>query len=74
MRSQTNGSCSSFTLLFQDDCGGLELEDRKKSGDFMAATPLEHSLVLNIGDMFQRASNGMIHTQTFHKQAAKQVE
>ena len=48
----------SFTLLFQDDCGGLELEDPRQKGRFLAATPVEGALVLNIGDMWQRVSNG----------------
>ena len=49
---------SSFTLLFQDDCGGLELEDPRSPGLFIPATPIPNALVLNIGDMFQRISNG----------------
>ena len=49
---------SSFTLLFQDDCGGLEFQDPAQEDDFLAATPQPGSLVLNIGDMIQRISNG----------------
>ncbi|KAK4220664.1 hypothetical protein QBC38DRAFT_172271 [Podospora fimiseda] len=46
----------SFTLLFQDAHGGLELLD-PKSGDFLQAVPEEGALVLNIGDMLQRFTN-----------------
>ncbi|KAA6411495.1 MAG: hypothetical protein FRX48_04775 [Lasallia pustulata] len=48
---------SSFTMLFQDDCGGLQLENPNKEGHFIPATPLPGALVLNIGDMLQRLSN-----------------
>ncbi|MCJ1385481.1 hypothetical protein MMC17_008604 [Xylographa soralifera] len=55
---------SSFTLLFQDDCGGLELEDPRNPGLFIPATPIPDALVLNIGDMFQRISNDTFKTAT----------
>ncbi|OCL06357.1 putative leucoanthocyanidin dioxygenase [Glonium stellatum] len=48
---------STFTLLFQDTHGGLEFIDRK-TGEFMPATPKEEVVYMNIGDMFQRISNG----------------
>lgn len=54
---------SSFTFLFQDDCGGLELEN-PGSKEFVAATPKEGTLVLNIGDMWMRASNGIFSSAT----------
>ena len=50
-------TCSTFTFLFQDENSGLEFGDRA-SGDFMPATPREGILYMNIGDMFQRISNG----------------
>lgn len=46
-----------FTMLFQDDAGGLELKD-PTTGEFFSAEPEEGALVLNIGDMLQRFSNG----------------
>ena len=49
---------SSFTLLFQDDCGGLELEDPNNPGSFLAADPVPNALVLNVADMMQRFTNG----------------
>ncbi|MCJ1399540.1 hypothetical protein MMC11_002742 [Xylographa trunciseda] len=55
---------SSFTLLFQDDCGGLELEDPRNLGCFIPATPIPNALVLNIGDMFQRISNDTFKSAT----------
>ncbi|KUL90404.1 hypothetical protein ZTR_01981 [Talaromyces verruculosus] len=48
---------STFTLLFQDIHGGLEFQNRQ-TGDFVPATPKEGVVYMNIGDMFQRISNG----------------
>ena len=48
----------SLTLLFQDDCGGLEVEKVDKPGEFLPATPIENTLVMNIGDVLMRWSNG----------------
>ena len=49
---------SLFTMLFQDSIGGLELEDPQSRGEFMQARPMGQALVLNIGDMFERITNG----------------
>jgi isopenicillin N synthase-like dioxygenase len=48
----------SFTLLFQDDCGGLEVLKPGCKGEFIEAMPIENALVMNIGDMLMRWSNG----------------
>ncbi|KAI0843506.1 Clavaminate synthase-like protein [Hypoxylon sp. FL0890] len=45
-----------FTMLFQDDRGGLELKD-PRSEDYLPAEPEEGAFVLNIGDMLQRFTN-----------------
>ncbi|ETS83524.1 hypothetical protein PFICI_05400 [Pestalotiopsis fici W106-1] len=45
-----------FTLLFQDERGGLELQDPKTKA-YLSAEPEEGSLVLNVGDMLQRSTN-----------------
>lgn len=50
---------SALTMLFQDDTGGLEVENPLKAGEFMAATPLKNALVLNVGDLLMRWSNGL---------------
>src|SRR4051794_25844323 len=44
-------------MLFQDEHGGLQFFDRA-SGFFVDAFPQEGVLYLNIGDMFERISNG----------------
>jgi isopenicillin N synthase-like dioxygenase len=44
-----------FTLLAQDDRGGLEV--RPRGGDWITAPPLPGSLVLNVADMLARWTN-----------------
>lgn len=47
----------SITLLWRfDDTGGLQVEDRE-TGEWIEAPLVEHSIVLNVADMFQRWSN-----------------
>lgn len=48
----------SITMLFQDDCGGLQVEDPKRPGQFVEATPVPGALVMNVGDLLMRWSNG----------------
>jgi isopenicillin N synthase-like dioxygenase len=45
-----------FTILLQDDVGGLEV--RTRAGRWIAARPIAGSLVINIGDMMQRWTEG----------------
>ncbi len=49
---------SSMTMLFQDDSGGLEIEDPHTPGRFVAAQPMRGALVMNVGDLLMRWSNG----------------
>ncbi|WP_142850820.1 isopenicillin N synthase family oxygenase [Telmatospirillum sp. J64-1] len=46
-----------ITLLAQDPIGGLEL--RKRDGEWIAAPYIEGTLVVNIGDLFQRWTNDL---------------
>lgn len=48
----------SMTMLFQDDCGGLQVEDPNVPGKFVGVEPLEGALVMNVGDLLMRWSNG----------------
>jgi isopenicillin N synthase-like dioxygenase len=57
---------SSVTMLFQDDCGGLEVEDVSRPGTFVSATPIKNAIVMNVGDLLQRWSNGR-HSISFGK-------
>jgi isopenicillin N synthase-like dioxygenase len=45
-----------LTVLAQDSVGGLEASNR--AGQWVAAPPIRHSFVINIGDMMQRWTNG----------------
>lgn len=47
-----------ITLLFQDDCGGLEIEDPNSEGNFVPVTPVEGACVVNVGDLLMRWTNG----------------
>ncbi|XP_033101873.1 probable iron/ascorbate oxidoreductase DDB_G0283291 [Anneissia japonica] len=41
-----------ITLLFQDSQGGLEVKNL--NGDFVAASPIENAVIVNVGDLMQR--------------------
>ena len=58
-RMPTHTDWSSITMVFQDDSGGLEVEMQDGSGQFMPVTPVKGSLVMNVGDLLQRWSNGI---------------
>lgn len=45
-----------LTLLAQDEVGGLQVQ--AKSGDWVAAAPIEGTFVVNVGDLLARWSNG----------------
>jgi len=47
-----------ITLLFQDHQGGLEV--LSPNGDFVPATPIPETIIVNAGDLLQRWSNDVI--------------
>ncbi|KGO37966.1 Oxoglutarate/iron-dependent dioxygenase [Penicillium expansum] len=63
---------SSITLLFQDDCGGLEVEDASSPGTFVSATPIKNAIVMNVGDLLQRWSNDLLRS-TSHRVTLPQL-
>ncbi|MFP6741431.1 MAG: 2-oxoglutarate and iron-dependent oxygenase domain-containing protein [Alphaproteobacteria bacterium] len=44
-----------FTILWQDDVGGLQVGNR--DGDWVEATPIPGTFIINVGDMMMRWSN-----------------
>ncbi|KAI0803806.1 oxidoreductase-like protein [Xylaria sp. FL0064] len=55
-RLPAHNDWGTFTMLFQDDRGGLELKD-PATKQYLRAEPEEGAFVINIGDMLQRFSN-----------------
>ena len=53
-----------FTILWQDDNGGLEVES--KSGEWVGAPPIPGTFVVNIGNLMQIWSNGR-YSSTPHR-------
>lgn len=53
-----------ITLLLQDPIGGLEL--KKRDGEWISAPYLPGTLVINIGDLFQRWTND-VYTSNQHR-------
>lgn len=53
-----------LTLLLQDENGGLQVKNR--DGEWVAAPPIEGTLVCNIGDLLHRWSNEFL-SSNFHR-------
>lgn len=61
-----------MTMLSQDECGGLEVEDPFHKGTFIPAPYIKDSLVVNIGDFLMRWSNDALKS-TLHRVRAPPV-
>ncbi|CAJ2502549.1 Uu.00g099430.m01.CDS01 [Anthostomella pinea] len=55
-----------ITMLFQDSCGGLQVEDPVVPGQFVDATPMKNALIMNVGDLLMRWSNDYLKS-TLHR-------
>ncbi|KAI1488886.1 hypothetical protein F5X96DRAFT_643323 [Biscogniauxia mediterranea] len=55
-----------ITMLFQDESGGLQVEDPSNPGQFVEATPMKNALVMNVGDLLMRWSNDYLKS-TLHR-------
>ncbi|KAL7791036.1 hypothetical protein V8C37DRAFT_410622 [Trichoderma ceciliae] len=64
VRAGEHSDYGSITLLFQDDRGGLQV--KSPNGNFVDATPIEGSIVVNAGDLLARWSNDTIKS-TIHR-------
>ncbi|MBO6784556.1 MAG: isopenicillin N synthase family oxygenase [Alphaproteobacteria bacterium] len=56
MGARVHTDTGAFTILLQDQNGGLEVQTQ--SGEWVAATPLEGAFVVNVGDMLENWTNG----------------
>ena len=64
VRAGEHTDYGSITLLFQDSRGGLQV--KSPSGEFVDATPIEGTVVVNAGDLLARWSNDTIRS-TLHR-------
>ncbi|TPX18516.1 uncharacterized protein E0L32_011554 [Thyridium curvatum] len=64
VRAGEHSDYGSITLLFQDSRGGLQVQS--PSGDFVDATPIDDTVVVNAGDLLARWSNDTIKS-TVHR-------
>lgn len=49
------------TLLFQDSCGGLEVEDRERPGHYLPIPPTDTTeMIVNVGDTLERWTNAKL--------------
>ena len=60
VRAGAHTDYGSITLLFQDMAGGLQVQSPK--GNFVDATPIEDTIVVNAGDLLARWSNDNIRS------------
>lgn len=56
MGARVHTDTGAFTILLQDQVGGLEVQNA--DGEWVAATPMEGAFVVNVGDMLQNWTNG----------------
>lgn len=64
VRAGEHTDYGSITLLFQDSRGGLQV--KSPNGQFVDATPIENTVVVNAGDLLARWSNDTIKS-TVHR-------
>ncbi|KXN89520.1 1-aminocyclopropane-1-carboxylate oxidase [Leucoagaricus sp. SymC.cos] len=71
-RAGAHSDYGTLTLLFQDSVGGLEVQN-PHTGQFIPATPIEGTIVVNVGDLLARWSNDVLRS-TLHRVVAPPAE
>jgi len=67
-RAGAHSDYGTITLLFQDSVGGLEVQN-PHTGEFIPATPIPETIVVNVGDLLARWSNDVLRS-TLHRVVA----
>ncbi|KAF5358909.1 hypothetical protein D9758_004807 [Tetrapyrgos nigripes] len=67
-RAGAHSDYGTLTLLFQDMVGGLEVKN-PHTGNFIPATPIPGTIVINVGDLLARWSNDVLRS-TLHRVVA----
>ncbi|EJD41209.1 Clavaminate synthase-like protein [Auricularia subglabra TFB-10046 SS5] len=67
-RMPAHSDWGTITLLFQDECGGLQVESPDETGKFLDVFPVSGAMCLNVGDALQRWSNDYLKS-TLHRVA-----
>ncbi|QRW05089.1 hypothetical protein RhiLY_04088 [Ceratobasidium sp. AG-Ba] len=70
-RAGAHSDYGSLTLLFQDQVGGLEVQN-PHTKQFQPATPIPGTIVVNVGDLLARWSNDRLRS-TLHRVVAPPV-
>ncbi|KAI0372146.1 thymine dioxygenase [Pilatotrama ljubarskyi] len=58
-----------ITLLFQDDIGGLQVEEPGRPGKFIYVPPVPGAMIVNAGDFLQQLTNDRIRSAVHRVQA-----
>ncbi|KAM3079194.1 hypothetical protein ACMFMF_004120 [Clarireedia jacksonii] len=56
----------SITMVWQDECGGLEVERPDREGEFVSVEPKEGAVLVNVGDLLMRWTNDTLKS-TLHR-------
>jgi len=67
-RANAHSDYGSITLLFQDDIGGLEVQN-PHTQEYVPATPIPGTIVVNVADLLARWSNDILRS-TIHRVVA----
>ncbi|CAE7231876.1 unnamed protein product [Rhizoctonia solani] len=70
-RAGAHSDYGSLTLLFQDQVGGLEVQN-PHTKQFQPATPIPGTIVVNVGDLLARWSNDRLRS-TLHRVVAPPI-